>query len=58
MLCLSDKSTQFCKTGNKYEVAINAFGHRLRMSYKRAVPTSSQNWYILSVISMHFRVFS
>ena len=33
MLCLIDKFSQFCHTGNKYEVAIAcAFGRILRMS--------------------------
>ena len=39
MLCLIDKSSQFCNTGNKYEVEkiTCAFGRRLRMSTMSAV---------------------
>ena len=34
ILCLINKSLQFCNTGNKYEVAITcAFGRRLRKSF-------------------------
>ena len=44
MICLIDKSIQFCNTGNKYVVAIICtFGRRLRMSTMGAVPTCTAN---------------
>ena len=49
MLCLIDKSSQFCNT--KCEVAITcAFERRLRMSTMRAVPTCTANMHVRATL--------
>ena len=51
ILCLIDKSSQFCNTGNKYEVAIICtFGRRLRMSTISAVPTCTANMHVFATL--------
>ena len=49
IMCLIDKSSQFCNTENKYEVAITcAFGHRLRLSIICNVPTCTAVMHMLA----------
>ena len=51
MLCLIDKSSQFCNTGNKYEVAMAcAFGHRLRLSTISAVSTCTATMHVRATL--------
>ena len=54
MLCLIDKSSQFCNT-NKYEVEkiTCAFGRRLRMRTISAVPTVMANMYVRETLSKY-----